>query len=227
MSLPVPYLVFGYTYYAPESKKIPSMSVTVKSITSGSQIIVYSDSVGRYTCDLRNIPSCNNGDTIEVYFSHDYSSMQSFVLNLFHGFKNIDLYTDEYVFIGDLFIHYNITTGGIAPIRCWCNRWDVQDYLVVVETVLSKSSTQLLTNNTKPGAVGELNTILGKPRYYDKTWKKTNTIKLEPVKEHESNLKNMRNDTTIYINNITTNHLRSDTKLVNVKIEGYVSGAVL
>jgi len=117
----------------------------------------------------------------------------------------------------DLFI-----TGSTYSINCWCSRWDVQNYNVIVETWMNKTELQTLRANITPQAVGELYTILGRPRYYDATWQGENTIKLSPNTDFQ--LSNMRNDTLIYVKNISDTPEKGHSGWLNVKIEGMVSG---
>jgi len=127
----------------------------------------------------------------------------------------------------DLLIYYgNRDTKDY--IDCRCSRWDVQNYDVIVETWLKKSDLITLRDNTVPGAVGELYTILGKPRYYDQTWQGNNTLYLKPNPAPEdmtmSNLENMKEDCYIYVQNITE-HPITNTDWISVKIEGKLSGS--
>lgn len=122
----------------------------------------------------------------------------------------------------DLNIYYSSMTGDNF-INCWCSRWDVQNYNVVVETWISGGALQTLQDNIVPGAVGELYTVLGRPRYYDSTWQGKNTLLLSP--NDFRNLSNMRNDTVIFVKNITTNAIDGPSNYFNVKIEGLISGS--
>lgn len=123
----------------------------------------------------------------------------------------------------DLRIYYG-DMGTNDFICCNCSRWDVQDYSVVIETWIKKSDLQNLVSNITPGAVGELYRILGKPRYYDKTWSGDNTIKLSPNSDHISNLKNMRSETLIFPKNISYHPIPGPSEWIEIKIEGYLSG---
>jgi len=127
--------------------------------------------------------------------------------------------------LGDLLIYYNSLMDE-DYIDCNCSRWDVNDYSIIVETVLDKNKIQTLNDNIVPGAVGELYSILGKPNYYDKTWDDKNTLKLVPNVNNDSTLKSMREEKIIYVKNIMY-HPIGDTNHVNVKIEGLVSGSRL
>lgn len=61
-------------------------------------------------------------------------------------------------------------SGGNCSIECFCSRYDIQNYGFIVQTWLSKSDLQDLRNSIRPGATGELFKILGRPRFYDKSW---------------------------------------------------------
>jgi len=127
----------------------------------------------------------------------------------------------------DLAIYYDSLNGNDF-LDCRCSRWDVQNYSVIIETWLKKADFQNLVSNTKVGAVGELYNILGKPRYYDKTWQGNNTIRLFPTpscnKMPNSNLKKMRRETLIFPKNISYSPVKGGSGWIQTKIEGYVSG---
>jgi len=131
-------------------------------------------------------------------------------------FEAIDDYT------GDLLIFYSGSSYNTSGIDCKCSRWDVSDYDVVVETWLTKSQLQTLRSNITPGAVGELYKVLGKPTYYDKTWSSENTLRLSPIEN--AGFDDMREDTYIYVSNITDTPLEGPSGWINVKIEGKISG---
>jgi len=127
----------------------------------------------------------------------------------------------------DLSIYYDSLTGDDF-IDCRCSRWDVQNYSVIVEAWIKKTDMKTLLDNTVVGAVGELYNILGRPRYYDKTWSGDNTLKISPTsnpsKMKTSKLKRMRKDTLIFPKNISYSNVDGGSGWVPVKIEGYVSG---
>ena len=118
---------------------------------------------------------------------------------------------------GDLYI-----SGSSFSVGGWCSRWDVQNYSLVVETWLNKSNLQTIRDNITPGAVGELYTILGRPRYYDSTWQGNNTITLYPNQSQK--LSNMRKKTTAYVKNISDTPIDGASGWLNVKIECMISG---
>jgi len=121
----------------------------------------------------------------------------------------------------DLQIYYDSLTGSDF-INCWCSRWDVQNYNVIAETWMKKADLQTLRANITPQAVGELYTILGRPRYYDSTWRGENTLMFSPNSNFQ--LANMRNDVLVYVKNITDTPVAGPSGWLNVKIEGMISG---
>ena len=140
--------------------------------------------------------------------------------------------------VGDLLIFYD-SLDGTNYIDGWCSRWDVDDYTITIETWITKDELDTLMNNIVPGATGELYQILSRPYFYDQTWEGNNTIRICPNNytqhtpntdewsgDNLSNLPYMRDDTIIYVKNITT-HPINFTGYIETKIEGYVSGTTL
>ena len=127
--------------------------------------------------------------------------------------------------MSDLQIYYN-SLAGSDYISCDCSRYDVQNYNITIETWLTKSQLQTLRDNITPGATGELYTILGKPRFYDKTWQGENTIKISPI-DGSSTIDGMRSDKLIYVKNISTVPIDGPKGWLSVKIEGMISGSSL
>ena len=121
----------------------------------------------------------------------------------------------------DLKIYYDSLEGD-DYIECACSRWDIANHDVIIETWLTKTQLSTLRSNTIPGAIGELHIATIGISYYDSTWEDKNTIKLTPIGE---NLNNMRNETTIYVKNITTSCVEGNQGNINVKIEGKTRGA--
>jgi len=134
----------------------------------------------------------------------------------------------------DLLIYYNpCNLEDSHYIDCWCSRWDVDNYNVIVETWITKDDYKNLMGNIAPGAVDELYEILGKKHYFDTTWNAGNTLVLYPNKysqKHRTekregkipgNLTRMRRQTVIYPKNITTNTINEDW--IGIKIEGNIS----
>jgi hypothetical protein len=134
--------------------------------------------------------------------------------------------TVPYRYQYDLAIYYD-SLAGSDYIDCKCSRWDVQNYSVIVETWINKNEYQYIVNNIRPGAVGELYKILGKPLYYDSSWDGSNTLRLLPTPSSslmsDSTLSKMRKETLIYPKNITTSPISEDW--ISLKIEGLISGS--
>jgi len=139
---------------------------------------------------------------------------------------------------GDLLIYYgDMRDSSYDFVDCYCSRWDVQNYSVIIETWLKEDDLNLIQDNIRPGAVGELYTILGRPRYYDSTWSSDNTLRMRPnpyigknddtgvfILGNTGNLSNMRNDTLIYVKNTTSSPIVGSNGWINYKIEGMISG---
>lgn len=118
---------------------------------------------------------------------------------------------------------YDLTiSGSNCSINCWCQRWDIDNYSSVLETHMNKSNLQALRNSIRPGATGELFTILGRPHYCDKSWTKANTLRIIP---HPSmQVSYMRNEFLGYVRNCSDTPMGAETGKLNVKLEFYVSG---
>jgi len=128
------------------------------------------------------------------------------------------------MYLKDMVIYYSSLA---APhcISCMCNRWDQNDWNIVVETNLTKSQFQNIYDNLTPAAVGELYEVLGKKVYYDMTWNGENTLKLSTNTSSDSTIKNMRDTKMVYVKNISSSPLGADTGLLTVKIEAILSGS--
>ena len=126
----------------------------------------------------------------------------------------------------DLKIYYS----GTAYIEGRTSRYDQQDYSIIFETWLKKSDLNTLRDNIRPGATAELYNVLGKPRFYDKTWVADNTIRIKPnysSNNSNSNLMYMREEQVIYVKNISDSPIKGGSGWLNLKIEGYISGSTL
>jgi len=154
------------------------------------------------------------------------------------NFRNIWFYGNK----GDLLIYYTTDIGGENPnyIECWCSRWDASDYSITVETWIKKDDINALRNAIRPGAVGELYSILGKPKFYDKSWTYANTLTFVPlqytkkVKDEEweepfegSNLKYMRDKRTVYVKNYSEHPIVGPSQFIEIKIEAQISGGTI
>ena len=106
-------------------------------------------------------------------------------------------------------------------IDCPCNRWDTQDYSITIGTTLNKTQRDTLYNHITPGAVGTLYVALGRPHFYDKTWRGKNTLRIVP--NPITPLAEMRSEKIIYVKNYSEHPINPEK--IKVKIEGYVSGS--
>ena len=125
----------------------------------------------------------------------------------------------------DINIYYD-TLESPNVINCPCTRWDASEYLVTIETWMSKSQLQTLRDNITPGAADVLYNVLGSPHYIDKTWTDSNTIKISTV-TNEGNIFCMREEKLIFVKNISDTPIPAETNSIKVKIEGYISGGRL
>jgi len=125
----------------------------------------------------------------------------------------------------DLTIYYKPFNAG-HYIDCFCSRWDVQNYQVIIETWMNGDDVKRLREHIVPGATGELYTILGRPKYYDKTWDTSNTLWLSSNNNQNSTLGTMRpSNKLIYVKNISDSPVKGPSGWISCKIEGYISGS--
>lgn len=107
----------------------------------------------------------------------------------------------------DLLIYYG-SSEDVDCIDCKCSGWKRDDWTVKVTTWLTKNQLDILLNNISPGAVGESYRLLGKPKYYDKTFTDSNTLQFKvnhtPKIFTESKLRYMFDNVSGYVKNITT-----------------------
>jgi len=123
----------------------------------------------------------------------------------------------------DLKIFYS----GNSYIEGRTSRFDQQDYTYIIETWLKKADLKLLREHITPGATAELYNILGRPRFYDKTWTGDNTLRIRPnysSNNSNSNLMYMRPEVLIYIKNISDSPVKGPSLWIQTKIEGMISG---
>ena len=113
--------------------------------------------------------------------------------------------------------------GDSCDINCWCGRWQVDNYTFIIETWLTKTQYQNLRDSVRPGAVGELFNILGKPHFYDASWSTANTLTFTPIAGNL--LAKMRKPTTGYCKNLISSPLKGDKGHIFCKIEMVVSGS--
>ena len=107
-----------------------------------------------------------------------------------------------------------LTTGD--SIDCWASRFDIDNYNITIETILSPGDRNDLFKNITPGAVRELYNILGTPYFIDSTYSSGNTINVDPI----GNLADIVNSYKIAIKSISDTPIGAGNKLFSVKIEG-------
>ena len=116
-------------------------------------------------------------------------------------------------------------SGNHCSINCNCNRWDVSNYDITLETFLKKNDLKNLRDSVRPGATGELYNILGRPRYYDRSWKGYNTISISSNSRNVSKLRKMRpGRRLIFVKNLSDSPIPGKSGWISVKIEGCISG---
>lgn len=123
---------------------------------------------------------------------------------------------------GDLDIYYS----GSHYIRCWCSRWEQDNYSISLETFMYKDSAQTIINNTIPGSIGEWKIATRGYKYYDSTWKGKNTLHISANNSCGSNLRNMRNELDFYPEDIRTEPVMGMSEFIVMKIDGKISGNV-
>jgi len=101
-------------------------------------------------------------------------------------------------------------------IKCWCTRWDEDNWGMVFETFLDPCDRAFLFNNVKPGAYTELMNILGTPTYLDYTFNSSNTLIFKP--QDNFGISSLRQNRMIAVSHISDNFWTHDK--FNVKIEG-------
>jgi len=122
----------------------------------------------------------------------------------------------------------NLFYSGNSYITARCNRFDVQDYSIIVECWLKKDDLLTLQENTRPGAIKELNRVVYAPKFYDSTWQGKNTLKLRPIANSQSTLHQMRGSEKIcYPKSISSFPLPGESTWIAVKIESVISGSSL
>lgn len=123
---------------------------------------------------------------------------------------------------GDLDIYFS----GSHLVRGWCKRWQQINYDVVIETFLEKDLIQYIVDYTIPGAVGEWKIATRGSKFYDGTWKGENTLHFSSNMKTGSNLRFVRNDIDVFVDDIRTEPVKNTTEYVNMKIQGKISGSV-
>ena len=123
----------------------------------------------------------------------------------------------------DLLIYYDSLTGS-DYVECWCSRWDVQDYSIIIEAWMKKADYLNIRNNVRPGAVGSYKYLLGRDKYYDATWRGYNTLRIKPNTGYH--LSKTRREKLIFVKNIKSVPIKGPSLWMDVKIEGMISGMV-
>jgi len=220
MTLYVPYLVYGYIYDGDGSTPLIGATVTATDLTNGGSTSDTTDSSGKYTVDLSNISTCEDGDSIKISVTHNLRiGSSTFTLDISSGFKQIDITTTAGRIDHEgetLRIYYSGNAYPNFYIDCWCTRWDESNWDVVVETFLSSGARDILFKNVAPGAVRELSNILGKPKYIDTTYHSGNTLILSPISTYP--LSSIVNERRIAVKNISDAFLTPNK--FSIKIEG-------
>jgi len=220
MTLPAPYLVYGYLYDLDGTTILPYYTVTAYDITNGGYISTKSDGDGKYTIDLQKIDSCSNGDTIKITVNEKGKHKNIlFTLDIFGGFKHLDITVEEGGAWKDgetLRIYYSCNSYPDFYIDCWCTRWDESNWDVIVETFLSSGARNMLFKNVAPGAIRELYNILGRPKYIDTTYSSGNTLILSPLSNYP--LSSLVKERKIAVKNISDTFLTPNK--FSIKIEG-------
>lgn len=233
-SAPFPFPVYGTaqatldgdTYY-------DSISITIVNKTHSGSGTTYTNASGKFTFNLSEI--AENGDTIDAtakiqWKGNNYSVTTTFTFVITDMGKYLTFVIDEddLQIKGDLKIYYSSQSGGEYTYYGWATRWDASNYSITVETYLPAIESKELVAALKPGAVGELYQILGRPYYYDKTWNGSNTLVITPIDHKGSTMPNMRSEKTVYVQNIVTHPVSRDqeNEWISVSIEGFVSGSI-
>ena len=112
--------------------------------------------------------------------------------------------------------------NSLYSIDCWCTRWDTSNYDVTFETFLSKSNLNTLRTHLVPGAAAEMYKVIDKPYYWDLSFKGDNTLRIVPL---SGEMPNMRSQKYIIVKNLSDTPNGGSENMINVKIEGYISGS--
>jgi len=115
-----------------------------------------------------------------------------------------------------------IISGNSCYIECFASRYDLQNYNIIIETWLKKSELQDLKDSIRPGAVNELYNIMGRPRFYDTSWRGYNTIQIKAVPGEQTYY--MRGNKVVFVKNISSSPLEGPSEWLNCKLECTISG---
>jgi len=114
-------------------------------------------------------------------------------------------------------IYYSCNSYPNNYIECFCNRWDEDNWSVIIETFMRSGARNELFTYVTPGAVKELYSILGDPYFIDTTYASANTLIFEP--QHGFGISSLREKRMIGVKNISDSFINPN--YFNIKIEGY------
>lgn len=101
-------------------------------------------------------------------------------------------------------------------IKCWCTRWDEDNYNITLETFLGSANRNLLFSHVVPGGYRELKNILGYPWIMDITYpRNSNTLWLEP--QYGYGISSVRCGRSVVCKNISDNFITPD--YFHIKLE--------
>lgn len=197
----------------PNSSNIPYL-VWGGLDVAGLDYIFYGNSI----CSINNLPFVGGMKLdIDQWFISDYAYPEPIwkTPGVQQSYSISDCQNDLRIFFKPFTSADNIC--------CRCSRWDISNYSFTIETWLTKTQLQTLREHIRPGATGEFYSILSNQVYYDQSWSADNTLMFSPNPNHQSNLKNMKQDSLGYVKNITTHPINKDW--IEVKIECFRSGS--
>jgi len=212
---------------------MPLYAPSIQSPASGAEYIGDLDGTTSITLQVKNLGDYTVSEhpyksftAFPYYFSEYPAGVPSGGIRFGGPIPTPPPTPTEWLYDYDLAIYYNTLTGNDF-IDCRCSRWDVQNYQFIIETWLKRNDLLTLLTYLKPGATGELFTVLGRPRFYDKTWSKGNTLRFYPTPSSSemgnSKLYKMRRETLGFVKNISTHPIKS-TDWIQTKFECYISG---
>jgi len=200
---------------------IENVTVTIYNDTTDNQAQTTTSDNGYYYYNIQNFTS--NGDVLKVSatYGSDSSSITQYTLDIDDRAKKIDLsITITITEDGDIEIYVGGMTDN-EKIKSYCTRWDVSNYLLTVETFVDKDNANLIRENCNPGQYQRHDILTDHPQFTDLSLNNDNMIKIKPL----SNLSDMREEKIIYVKSYGEHILSKN--LLNIKIEGYISGSTL
>jgi len=103
-------------------------------------------------------------------------------------------------------------------IDCWATRFDESDKKnVIIETFLDSSQRNTLFSNITPGLVRELYSVLGVTKFVDGTFRKKNTLFLEPQSGY--GLSGIRSGKSVAVKSASDVIIPGGSGYFNVKLE--------